>query len=153
MQAVGGAMSTFPALAKLSLMPPETLARLAAIGQASPGPNMLLIPLVGWQVAGIPGGIVAALGFCLPSAALVAWTFKRWRAFKASAMKAALQSAFSAVGAAAVTLSAVAFLKVAGATLAGAALVALVAAVSSKTKIPPIALIAAGGLIGAFGIL
>jgi chromate transporter len=53
-----------------------------AIGQAAPGPNILIASLIGWHVAGVPGALVATLGMCGPSAMLVylfsgAW--ERWR--------------------------------------------------------------------------
>ena len=82
LQAVGGAMSIIPAIEQFNLMPSETLANLVVIGQASPGPNMLLIPLIGWQILGVQGALVATIGFCLPSAVLVLLIFKRWANFK-----------------------------------------------------------------------
>jgi chromate transporter len=53
-----------------------------AIGQAAPGPNILIASLVGWHVAGVPGALIATLAMCGPSATLVyvisgAW--ERWR--------------------------------------------------------------------------
>jgi chromate transporter len=38
-------------------------AELLAVAQASPGPNFLLVPLIGWRVAGIPGAFVALAAF------------------------------------------------------------------------------------------
>lgn len=45
-------------------------ADLFALARASPGPNMLIVALIGWQVAGWLGGLVATLAFTVPSAAL-----------------------------------------------------------------------------------
>lgn len=58
-----------------------------AISKASPGPNIMMVPLIGWQVAGLAGAVVAALGIFLPSTLLFylvahAWrmqAFDRWR--------------------------------------------------------------------------
>lgn len=58
-----------------------------AIGQAAPGPNILIASLVGWHVAGVPGALIATLGMCAPSAMLVyllsdvwdRWRHSRWR--------------------------------------------------------------------------
>ena len=44
--------------------------QLFAIGQAAPGPNVLVTALIGWKVAGIAGGLAALGAFCAPAAAL-----------------------------------------------------------------------------------
>ena len=152
LQAIGGVMSTIPAIEQLHLMPTDTLTHLVAIGQASPGPNMLLIPLVGWQVAGVLGALVATLGFCLPSASLVLVTFRRWSSFKHSAWKTSLQGLFSAIGAAAVILSTFSFARIIQPNYWGLALILAVACCSLKTKAFPIFLILGGGLVGLLGI-
>ncbi len=153
LQAFGGAMATLPALDKLQWMDSATLAHLAAIGQASPGPNMLLLPLVGWKVLGIPGALIAALGFCLPSAALVLALHSRWSKVKNSPWKVAISSALVPLGAAAIMASTLTFGRIANVSLAGLVVVMLVALASMKTKTPPVLFIALGGLIGMLGIL
>ena len=58
-----------------------------AISKASPGPNIMMVPLIGWQVAGLAGFAVATLAIFLPSTLLFylvahAWrmkAFDRWR--------------------------------------------------------------------------
>jgi chromate transporter len=152
LQAIGGVMSTIPAIERMELMPTETLAHLVAIGQASPGPNMLLIPLFGWQLAGVLGALIATLGFCLPSASLVLIVFSRWSSFKRSVWKVSLQGFFSAIGAAAVILSAFSFARIIQPSFWGVVLILVVAYCSLKTKVFPAALIVGGGLIGLLGI-
>ncbi|XLM22481.1 chromate transporter, partial [Chromobacterium piscinae] len=41
-----------------------------AMAQAAPGPNVLVVSLVGWHVAGVGGALVSMLGICLPSSLL-----------------------------------------------------------------------------------
>ena len=59
-----------------------------AISRASPGPASIIVTLIGWQVAGIPGAIVASLAIFVPSAILfyaltrIVWwrhAFGHWR--------------------------------------------------------------------------
>jgi chromate transporter len=152
LQAIGGVMSTIPAIERMELMPAETLTHLVAIGQASPGPNMLLIPLFGWQLAGVLGALTATLGFCLPSASLVLIVFSRWSSFKRSAWKVSLQGFFSAIGAAAVILSTFSFARIIQPSFWGAVLILVVAYCSLKSKVFPVVLIVGGGLIGLLGI-
>ncbi|MEP7207604.1 MAG: chromate transporter, partial [Casimicrobiaceae bacterium] len=43
---------------------------LFAIAQAAPGPNFLIVTLLGFFVAGLPGAVVTTLAICGPSSAL-----------------------------------------------------------------------------------
>jgi chromate transporter len=57
------------------------------ISRASTGPNILIVTLIGWQVAGIAGAVVTTLAIIVPSSILfygltVLWrrhAFGRWR--------------------------------------------------------------------------
>ena len=48
----------------------EQFAAAYAIAQAAPGPNMLFVTLVGWQVAGWAGALGATIAIILPPATL-----------------------------------------------------------------------------------
>lgn len=58
-----------------------------AISRASPGPNTLIVTLIGWQVAGVAGAALTSLAIFVPSSLLfyglsVLWrhrAFGRWR--------------------------------------------------------------------------
>lgn len=54
------------------------VADLVALAQASPGPNGLMVALIGWRVAGTPGFFVSAFAVALPPA-ILAFTFSRVR--------------------------------------------------------------------------
>jgi chromate transporter len=54
------------------------LADMVALAQAAPGPNGLVVALIGWRVAGAPGFFVAAVAVALPPA-VMAFTFSRVR--------------------------------------------------------------------------
>jgi chromate transporter len=41
----------------------RAFAEFLAIAQATPGPNLLLIPLIAWHVVGVPGAFVALIAF------------------------------------------------------------------------------------------
>ncbi len=48
-----------------------------ALGQASPGPNMILfVALLGWQILGFPGAILASIGLILPSSLITVAYFR-----------------------------------------------------------------------------
>lgn len=53
-------------------MSARDFAALYALAQAAPGPNMMVVPLVGWHVAGLPGLLVASVAKFGPSSLLTA---------------------------------------------------------------------------------
>ena len=54
----------------------RTFAQLFAVAQAAPGPNFLLVPLIGWHVAAWQGALVSLVAFVTP-AALIAFVVGR----------------------------------------------------------------------------
>jgi chromate transporter len=82
--AVGGANAVIPQLRRIAIddthwMDARTFAQLVGIAQAAPGPNLLLVPLIGYRVAGWPGALVA-LGAFLAVAGTIAVCVSRWLA-------------------------------------------------------------------------
>jgi chromate transporter len=43
----------------------RSFAELLAVSQAAPGPNFLLVPLIGWRVAGWPGAFLSLAAFLI----------------------------------------------------------------------------------------
>ncbi len=79
--AIGGMNAVLPALRHevvdmLRWMDDATFMQLFAVTQITPGPNVVIVSLVGWQVAGFPGLLVATLSMLLP-ACLLAFTVGR----------------------------------------------------------------------------
>lgn len=71
--AVGGALSMLPDLHLLvverwGLLSDAEFARTFAISQIAPGPNMMVVSLLGWRLAGLAGLLVATLATIGPSA-------------------------------------------------------------------------------------
>ena len=57
-------------------------AQLVAIAQIAPGPNMLVVSLIGWKVAGFQGLMAATLGLVAPTAALALAAGRRLEAWR-----------------------------------------------------------------------
>lgn len=73
--AFGGATALVPTIHAQAVdathwLTPTGFTESIALAQAAPGPNLLLVPLVGWHVAGIVGATVALLAFLIPSTVL-----------------------------------------------------------------------------------
>lgn len=53
-----------------------------AMAQAAPGPNMMIVPLVGWHVAGPAGLLITSLAKFGPSSIITIFALKLWNNFK-----------------------------------------------------------------------
>jgi chromate transporter len=79
---VGGAITTAPDMHRYLVgerhwLTDAQFTDSIALAQAAPGPNLLFIAVLGWNVAG-PLGVVAAMsGILLPSST-IAWAVTRW---------------------------------------------------------------------------
>ena len=54
----------------LGCMDAQSFANLFALAQLAPGPNVMIVSLVGWRVAGLAGLIVATLAMTVPPSLL-----------------------------------------------------------------------------------
>jgi len=80
--AVGGAITTVPDMHRFIVAEHHWLTDAQftasiAIAQAAPGPNVLFVAVLGWNVAGPLGTLATMIGCLLPSTALSLWA-TRW---------------------------------------------------------------------------
>jgi chromate transporter len=152
---VGGMPSVMPEMQRFVVdvkgwLTPGEFLQAFAVGQAAPGPNILIASLVGWKVAGIPGALVALAAICGPAAVLAWWVADLWERFKDSPWRKAIQKAISPV-VVALILSSGFIIATPGSPdwrmwlIAGASAVAMLA-----TKLNPLWMLAGGGLLGAW---
>jgi chromate transporter len=156
MLAVGGAMATAPDMHRYLVVEHGWLndaqfTSSIAIAQAAPGPNLLFVAVLGWNVAGLAGTLATMLGILIPSTTL-AITATRWGSQRRDSRGV---RAFTA-GMAPLTLG---LLLATGYVLtepsrhsAGAlALVAITVLAVGRFNVSPIWMVALGALVGALG--
>src|SRR6266849_9108811 len=88
-------------------------ADLFAISRAAPGPSTLISALIGWQVAGLLGAIVATLAIYIPSSLAVYGAVRWWHASKESPWRGALERGLAPVAVGLVFAGAVAVMQAA----------------------------------------
>jgi chromate transporter len=122
---------------------------LYGLAQAAPGPNMMIVTLLGWRLAGLPGAMITTAATFLPTTALTIAVLRLWDRARDARWRTTLQRALIPVTAGLVTASACVITRTAATTpvLIGTAL--LVAILSCKTRLHPIWLLAASALAGA----
>ena len=154
MLAVGGAITTAPDMQRWLVghhgwMSDAQFTTGVAIAQAAPGPNILFVAVMGWQVAGVAGVLATMLGIMGPSS-LVAVAVGRFGQRRADSL--ALR-AFTA-GLTPLTLGLllstgwVLTAPTRHEWLAGALVLGTVV-VSVRSRVSPLWLIAAGAVVGA----
>ncbi len=66
-----------------------------ALGQAAPGPNVLIASLIGWKIAGVPGALVTLAAMCGPAAVLSFWVAGVWDRLQGTPWRAVAQRAMA----------------------------------------------------------
>jgi chromate transporter len=131
----------------------QDFASLYALAQAAPGPNMLVVTLIGWRVAGLPGALIATLSVAGPSSVLTFASYRLWYRFRDAAWRRRVQVGLMPVTAGLVMASAALLIETT-ATGWGAAAVALMAtALFLFTRIHPLLVLGAAAVLGASGVL
>ena len=158
LMAIGGVSAILPDMQRYVVEANHWLsgtqfADVYAIGQAAPGPNMMFVTLLGWQLSGWAGAIVATLSIILPPIALTL-AVTRLHANKPSApLGRAIRSGLGPIAIGLTLSSGWILAQSADHSWRTALLTLLTMALMLRTKLNPVWLIAAGALAGVAGIL
>jgi len=133
-------------------MSAQEFSALYALAQAAPGPNMMVVPLIGWHVAGWSGLLVSALAKFGPSSLLTGVVLGLWRRFRDRPWRKLVQAGLVPMTVGLVIASAV---LIADSTSRGwvtGGITAAVALAMLGSKVHPLWLLAGGAVAGALGL-
>lgn len=96
LMAVGGVNALLPEIFRQIVgvdhwVSASDFATLFAIAQAAPGPNMLIVALIGWKALGIPGALASMAGMDAPSSLIAYGVGKLWYRFRTSPWRRAIE--------------------------------------------------------------
>lgn len=133
-------------------MSDQDFANIFAMAQAIPGPNMILMMgLIGWKVQGIPGALVAATATFAPPCAIYYGAFGVWHRFRTARWQRSVRAGLIPVTIGLITASGIVMARTVDNGW-GAALLTIAASVAIlTTRLNPIWLLAAGGVLGSLG--
>lgn len=155
--AIGGINAILPEIHRVVVdvegwMTSAEFAELFALAQLAPGPNAMVVALVGWKVAGLAGALVATVAACGPSsvACYVAW---QWAArMEQSAMRRTVQRALSPIAIGLILASGYTLALGADRSPGALALTLIATAALAWTRINPVWLLLAAAGAGVAGL-
>jgi len=108
----------------------------------------LIVGLLGWKLAGIPGALVATVSMCLPSSLLVYGFTRFWDRFKEAPWRAVVQGGLVSVTVGLVLASGYVLTREADHSWLAYGVTAAAAFLTVKTRVHPLLLLAGAGLLG-----
>jgi chromate transporter len=157
---IGGAIATAPEMHRYLVVERGWLGDAeftssVALAQAAPGPNLLFVAVLGWNVAGALGVLAAMVGILIPSTTLAIaasrWARERREALGVRAFVAGMAPITLGLMFATGWLLAEPFVRDPQHRLGALALIAVTVLVMWRTKWSPMWLIALGAVAGALG--
>jgi chromate transporter len=151
--AVGGGTAVLPEMRDLTVVEHHWITDgqfrdAYSLGQVAPGPNMLMVTVIGYRVAGAAGAAAVTLAFFLPASLLALWVGRVWERFHGSPWRVAVQRGLGPVSiglmcAGILSLARVAIVDVTTGLLAAAVFVVLL-----RRHVNPAFLVLGGGIAG-----
>jgi chromate transporter len=156
--AVGGANGAIPEIHRVSVdvhhwMTDTQFADVFAISQLSPGPNVLIVTLIGYHVAGIVGALIATVGMCGPTTVLAYYVSRFMARSKHATWPALLQAALVPLSIGLMSASGLILVETSDRSWLAVLVTAVAAVVAFATRLNPLWLLVAGGFLGFAGVI
>jgi chromate transporter len=156
--AIGGANAAIPEMHRFVVetqrwMTDQQFSDLFAISQVTPGPNVIITTLIGYQVAGLAGALVATLAMVGPTCIATFYITKVWDRFRDAPLRIAIQAGLVPVSVGLLAASAYVLARTVDTGWAAVAITVATAFIGYFTKINPLWLFAAAATLGGAGLL
>ena len=156
--AVGGANSALPEMHRVAVdvqhwLTDKQFADAFAISQLSPGPNVLIVTLIGYSVAGVAGALVATLAMCVPTALMAYGVSRILTKSSHSRWPAIIQAALVPLSIGLMGASGYILARASDHTWVAAAVTVGAAVLAAATRLNPFWMLLAGGCLGFTGLI
>ena len=156
--AVGGANAAIPEMHRVAVevqhwMTDKQFADVFAISRMSPGPNVLIVTLIGYSVAGVVGALAATLAMCVPTAVLAYYVSRLFARSSESRWPAIIQAALVPLSIGLMGASALILALTSGRTWMAGMVTVAAAALAFATRVNPLWMLLAGGCLGFAGVI
>ena len=156
--AIGGGNAAIPEMHRYAVdiqhwLSDRQFADSFALAQLTPGPNLIIVTLIGYHVAGIAGAVVATLAMCGPTSVLAFFVGRASQRFTGAAWHGALGRGLIPVMIGLTAASAVVIASVADYSWAAAAITLATAAIALFMRVHPLWAFAVAALLGLAGLV
>ena len=156
--AVGGANSAIPEMHRIAVdvnhwLTDKQFTDVYAIAQLSPGPNVLIVTLIGYSVAGILGALVATLAMCVPTAVLALIVSRFLTRSSQSRWPSIIQAALVPLSIGLMGASGFILARSSDRTVVAVLVTVGAAVLASVTKLNPLWMLVVGGWLGFAGLI
>lgn len=156
--AVGGANTLIPEFHRFAVdvmhwMNDRQFADMFAISRVAPGPNVIIVTLIGYRVAGLAGALVATAAMVLPTCTLAYIVARLWDRFKHARWRIATEAGLVPVALGLITASALVIARASDHSVVALVLTLATAGVAYATRINPLWLFAVAAAAGAAGLV
>lgn len=158
LMAFGGGLSILPEMQRQVVdvnnwITAKQFGALYALAQAAPGPNMMVVTLIGWKIAGWAGALSTTLATFIPSSVVTGVAVNYWDRFRDKPWRRVVQASFLPLTAGLVVSGALIMVM----NVAHDWVNILIAGVSAgimmaRPRLHPLWVLAAGALFGLTGI-
>lgn len=119
-----------------------------AIAQVTPGPNVIVVTLIGYHVAGLLGALVATLAMCGPTCIFAFFIGQVWDRFKDAPWRMAIQAALVPISIGLIGASAAVIARAAVQSWLAMAVMAVTAVATFTVRGNPLWIFAGAALLG-----
>jgi chromate transporter len=155
--AIGGANSAVPEMQRVAVevqgwMTARQFTDIFAIAQVTPGPNVIIVSLIGYYAAGLAGALIATLAMCGPSCIFAFYIGEVWERFRHAPWRVAIQAGLLPISIGLVAATAFVVASAAAHNIAAVAITLVAAVVTYTNRLNPLWVFAAAALLGFAGL-
>jgi chromate transporter len=156
--AIGGANAAIPEMYRIAVhlegwLTAQQFSDLFAIAQVTPGPNVIITTLIGYQVAGISGALVATAAMVGPTCVATYFITRIWDRFRDAPLRLAIQAGLVPVSIGLLAASAWIMALATDANWIAIGITVTAAAIGVFSRLNPLWVFAAAAIMGAVGLI
>jgi len=156
--AIGGANAAIPEMYRIAVhlegwLTEQQFSDLFAIAQVTPGPNVIITTLIGYQAAGIAGAAVATAAMIGPTCVATYFITRVWDRFRDAPIRAAIQAGLVPVSIGLLAASAWIMVLATGTSWIAIGITVAAMAAGFFSRLNPLWVFAAAAIIGALGLI
>lgn len=149
--AVGGGTAVLPEMQRMTVhqyhwVTDKQFRDIYSLGQVAPGPNMLMVMVVGYRVAGYLGSAIVAFAFFLPDCILTLFANRMWLRYSDSPWRQSIQRAMAPIAIGLMLSGTYAIARLSIHNIMSFAIAAATLSVLMWRRVNPLLLISIGGL-------